>query len=127
VRRVIQGRGKAPPSDIGFGPRFAAPVLLGPALNPINTTMIAIALVPIAQATGVSAAPAIWLVAGLYIVSAVARPALRRVAEIFGPKKVYVAGLLCVMVGALGALVGWESSGWNPRTSTCACWCVTAR
>jgi MFS family permease len=86
-------------------------VLLGPALNPINTTMIAIALVPIAQATGVSAALAIGLVARLYIVSAVARPALRRVAEIFGPKKVYVAGLLCAMVGALGALgvlVGWE-------------------
>lgn len=28
------------------------PVLLGPALNPINTTMIAVALVPVDQATG---------------------------------------------------------------------------
>ncbi|MGO2883463.1 MFS transporter, partial [Corynebacterium variabile] len=91
----------ASPSDIGFGPRFVAPVLSGPALNPVNTTMIAVALVPIAQATGVSASLAIWLVAGLYIVSAVAQPAMGRIADIFGPKKVYVTGLLLVMVGGL--------------------------
>nr|WP_315148416.1 MFS transporter [Corynebacterium variabile] len=82
-------------------PRFVAPVLSGPAPNPVNTTMIAVALVPIAQATGVSASLAIWLVTGLYIVSAVAQPAMGRIADIFGPKKVYVTGLLLVMVGGL--------------------------
>jgi len=99
---------RASPSDIGFGPRFVAPVLSGPALNPVNTTMIAVALVPIAQATGVSASQAIWLVAGLYIVSAVAQPAMGRIADIFGPKKVYVTGLLLVMVGELVPAV-WAS------------------
>lgn len=98
----------ASPSGIGFGPRFVAPVLSGPALNPVNTTMIAVALVPIAQATGVSASLAIWLVAGLYIVSAVAQPAMGRVADISGPKKVYVTGLLLVMVGGLVPAV-WAS------------------
>lgn len=98
----------AAPSDIGFGPRFIAPVLLGPALNPVNITMIAVALVPISQATGTSASLAIWLVAGLYVVSAVAQPAMGRVADIFGPKKVYVAGLLIVMVGGLVPAV-WAS------------------
>lgn len=96
------------PSDIGFGPRFAVPVLLGPALNPVNTTMIAVALVPISQATGTPASLAIWLVAGLYVVSAVAQPAMGRIADLFGPKKVYAAGLVLVMVGGLVPAV-WES------------------
>lgn len=32
------------PDGIGFGPQFTTPVLLGPALNPVNTTMTAVAL-----------------------------------------------------------------------------------
>lgn len=38
---------------VGFSARFAALVLTGPALNAINTTMIAVALVPVASATDV--------------------------------------------------------------------------
>lgn len=78
--------------------RFAAAVLPGPALNPINTTMISVALVPISMQTGVSAATAVWLVAGLYLVSAVFMPTFGTFADIFGPRKVYVFGLIVTAV-----------------------------
>lgn len=70
--------------------------------------MIAVALVPIAEATGTSASLTIWLVAGLYIVSSIAQPAMGRIADLFGPKRVYLVGLLLVMVGGLIPAV-WET------------------
>ncbi|MFE3456635.1 MFS transporter [Nocardiopsis aegyptia] len=77
----------------GFGPRFAVPVLLGPALNSVNTTMIAVALVPIARATGTSPSDVILLVAGLYLAGAVAQPAMGGLVDRYGPRRLYVAGM----------------------------------
>jgi MFS family permease len=85
----------------GFGGRFAASVLIGPALNPINTTMISVALVPISQATGTPASLTIWLVAGLYLVSAVFQPTMGKVADLFGPRKVYAVGLAIAGLGGV--------------------------
>ena len=61
-----------------YDAHFAVPLLVGPALNPINTTMIAVALAPIASDTGVSAATCIWLVAALYLVSSICQPTICR-------------------------------------------------
>ncbi|MDN4484020.1 MFS transporter [Demequina lignilytica] len=85
----------------GFGARFALPVLTGPAMNPLNTTMIAVALVPIAEATGVTVAQVMWLVAGLYLVSSVGQPACGRLADIYGPRRVYLAGLTATAIGGI--------------------------
>ncbi|MCS4275835.1 MFS family permease [Mycetocola sp. BIGb0189] len=87
--------------SIGFGPKFAIPILIGPALNPINTTMIAVALTPIAHAVNVSAATVIWLVAGLYLVSAVSQPAMGKLADTFGPRRVYLTGLAIVAAAGI--------------------------
>ncbi|KOX16306.1 MFS transporter [Nocardiopsis sp. NRRL B-16309] len=88
------------PAD-GFGPRFALPVLLGPALNSVNTTMIAVALVPIARATGTSPADVILLVAGLYLASAVAQPAMGGLVDRYGPRRIYVAGMAVAAIAGL--------------------------
>ena len=40
-----------------FGPRFVTPMFLGSALNPVNSSVIATALVSIAAAMGVSTTP----------------------------------------------------------------------
>lgn len=85
----------------GVSKRFAAAILPGPALNPINTTMIAVALVPIARDTGVSAATAVWLVAGLYLVSAIFMPTAGKCADMFGPRKIYFFGLIMAAVCGL--------------------------
>ncbi|MBE1876074.1 MFS transporter [Myceligenerans pegani] len=87
------------PAD-GFGARFALPLVLGPALNSINTTMISVALVPIADATGTSVSQVVLLVAGLYLASAVAQPVMGKLVDLYGPRKIYVTGM------ALAALAG---------------------
>ncbi|MFI6763628.1 MFS transporter [Micromonospora sp. NPDC050417] len=88
-------------SQSGFGLRFIAPVLIGPVLNPINTTMIAVALVPIARDFGIASSTVIWLVSGLYLASSVAQPTMGKLADLLGPKRIYLVGLVLVLVGGL--------------------------
>ncbi|PZF58084.1 MFS transporter [Curtobacterium sp. MCBD17_013] len=75
-------------------------MLVGPLLNPINTTMVSVALAPISRDLGIGSAQAIWLVAALYLASAVAQPSMGKLADRFGPKKVFLTGL--VIVGVAG-------------------------
>jgi MFS family permease len=84
-----------------FSARFVAPVLIGPMLNPINTTMISVALVPIAHSLHVTSAVVIWLVAGLYLASAIAQPTMGKLADRFGPRKIYLIGLVLVIVAGI--------------------------
>ncbi|WP_302641003.1 MFS transporter [Curtobacterium sp. SGAir0471] len=86
----------------GFGPKLLVPVLVGPLLNPINTTMVSVALAPISRDLGIGASQAIWLVAALYLASAVAQPTMGKLADRFGPKKVFLTGL--VIVGVAGVV-----------------------
>ncbi|MEE4595859.1 MFS transporter [Streptomyces sp. DSM 41524] len=100
----------AAPAD-PFGPRLMAPLLIGSVLNPVNSTMIATGLVAIGHDFGVGAARTAWLVASLYLASAVAQPAMGRLADLFGPRRVFLSGLLVVcaagLVGALAPAFGW--------------------
>lgn len=93
-------------SDRGpFGRRLLTPLLVGSALNPINTSLIATALVPIAQSLGISNGRTAILIAALYLASAVAQPTMGRLAEHFGPRRVFLAGAAVVVAGgALGAV-----------------------
>jgi MFS family permease len=96
-----------------FGFRFVAPLALGSTLNPINSTMIATALVPIATNFHASVADAGWLIAGLYLASAIAQPTMGRLADLFGARRIYLislflvaaAGLLGRMAPSLNSLV----------------------
>lgn len=90
-----------------YGARFLAPLFLGPLLNPVNTTMISVALVPISRDLGVPSSTVVWLVAGLYLTSAIAQPTLGRVGDILGPRRVYLGGLVVVLIaGVLPSLFG---------------------
>lgn len=94
-----------------FGFRFVAPLALGATLNPINSTMIATALVPIAADFHASAAEAGWLIAGLYLASAIAQPTMGRLADLFGPRRVYLFALMLVaLAGVFGRLAPSLSS-----------------
>ena len=61
---------------VHFGPTFVLPLALGSMLNPINSTMISTALAPIAKDFGATVAQTGWLIAGLYLTSAVAQPTM---------------------------------------------------
>lgn len=67
---------EAPPGVNGqnpFGWRFVTPLYVGSALNPINSSLIATALVAIAAAMHVSVGRTAVLVSALYLASATAR------------------------------------------------------
>jgi MFS family permease len=57
-----------------FSWRFTTPMFLGSALNPINSSLIATALVPIARGVHVSVGQTVALVSVLYLASAIAQP-----------------------------------------------------
>ncbi|MEU5832457.1 MFS transporter [Streptomyces diacarni] len=95
----------------GFGARLMAPLLLGSLLNPVNSTMIATALVVIGRGFGVGSADTAWLVASLYLASAVAQPTMGKLADALGPRRVFLAGLVIVtaagVAGAAAPAFGW--------------------
>ncbi|QHE93222.1 MFS transporter [Pandoraea fibrosis] len=89
--------------EASFGYRLIAPIALGSMLNPINSTMIATALVPIARDFQANVAQTGWLIAALYLTSAIAQPTMGRLADRFGPRRVY---LICLMLVAIAGLLG---------------------
>ena len=91
----------APSTKGVYGARFLTPLFLGPLLNPINTTMISVALVPIEHSLGVPSSTAVWLVAGLYLTSAIAQPTMGRIGDILGPRRVYLVGLVVVAIAGV--------------------------
>ncbi|MDT0461369.1 MFS transporter, partial [Streptomyces sp. DSM 41527] len=81
------------------------PLLLGSLLNPVNSTMIATSLVAIGQDFHVGAADTAWLISALYLSSAVGQPAMGRLADRIGPRRVFLAGMAAVCAaGLIGAL-----------------------
>ncbi|MFJ8196660.1 MFS transporter [Streptomyces sp. NPDC096152] len=105
------GRAAAP---AGFDRRLIAPMVLGSVLNPVNSSMIAVALVPIGVAFGAPPATTVWLVTALYLATAVGQPVAGRLVDMYGPRRLYlagtalvgVAGLLGALAPSLGALIG---------------------
>ncbi|MGW1535660.1 MFS transporter [Streptomyces aureus] len=88
-----------------FDRRLIAPMVLGTVLNPVNSSMIAVALVPIGRALGASPAETAWLVSGLYLATAVGQPVIGRLVDLYGPRRLYLFGTALVGVaGLLGAL-----------------------
>lgn len=84
---------------------------MGSLLNPLNTTMISTALVAIGHHFGIGAADTAWLISVLYLASAVAQPVLGKLADVLGPRRVFLAGLVVVMasglVGTFAPSFGW--------------------
>ena len=88
-------------SDEAFGWRFVTPLFVGAALNPVNSSIIATALVPIATAMRVSVGSTSVLVSSLYLASAIAQPTAGRLAEEFGPRRVFLTGITLVLFGGV--------------------------
>jgi predicted MFS family arabinose efflux permease len=88
-----------------FGWRFTTPLLLGSTLNPINSSMLATGLLGIGidfhQGPGQTAS----LISVLYLCSAIAQPTMGKLSTLFGPRRVFQAGILILLVaGVVGTL-----------------------
>jgi MFS family permease len=98
--------GTARGEEGGFGFRLIVPLVIGSLLNPINSTMISTALVPIGQDFHAGAMDTAWLISALYLTSAVAQPVMGRLAGVLGPRRLYLAGLV---VAGLAGIAGIEA------------------
>jgi MFS family permease len=85
----------------GPGRRLVGTILLGTILNPLNSSTIAIALVTFHLDFGVRLATAQWLVSSFYLAAAVGQPLMGRIADGFGPRRVFCVGLAIVTLTAV--------------------------
>jgi MFS family permease len=89
----------------GFDRRLFAPLISGAVLNPINSTIIAVALVPIGVAFGEPASATAWLISALYLATAVGQPVVGRLMDIYGPRRLFLpATALVGIAGVVGTL-----------------------
>ncbi|MCM6764042.1 MFS transporter [Rathayibacter sp. ZW T2_19] len=72
----------------------------GTILQGLNSAVVAVALIPIAVHFGSSAAIP-WIVSGLYIAAAVGSPTGGKFADLFGARRVYLAGLVIALAASL--------------------------
>jgi MFS family permease len=94
-------RGRFGPED-GFDRRLLAPLISGAVLNPINSTVIAVALVPIGVALGEPASATAWLISALYLATAVGQPVVGRLIDMHGPRRLFLPAT--ALVGAAGVI-----------------------
>jgi MFS family permease len=84
----------------------------GTILQGLNSAVLAVALVSIGRDLGVDDAGALaWVVSALYLSAAVASPTGGRLADLYGPRRVYVTGLVIALVASVAGpfvpSVGW--------------------
>ncbi|GAB3565776.1 MFS transporter [Spelaeicoccus albus] len=89
----------------GIGLTLSA-LSLGTALNPLNSSMIAVALVVLRGDFDLSVATVTWVITSFYLTSAAAQPLMGRLADRFGPKRLFIIGMAIVAVTC--ALAGFS-------------------
>ncbi|HEX3037984.1 MAG TPA: MFS transporter [Oscillospiraceae bacterium] len=74
---------------------------MGSSLNPINTTLLTTALVPIANFMNISVAQTTILVTVLYLACTVTQPTAGKLSEVLGPRRVFLGGIIILFLGGL--------------------------
>jgi len=88
-----------------FDRRLLAPMMFGSVLNPINSSIIAVALVPISAAFGAPSSQTAWLVSALYLATSIGQPLAGRLVDSFGPRRLFLIGAaLTGLAGVVGVL-----------------------
>ena len=82
---------------------FLSTVATGAMLNPLNSSMIALALYSIQKDFGLSYLTVSWLISSFYLASAVAQPVAGKLGDLIGRKKMFLGGLILVAISAVGA------------------------
>jgi MFS family permease len=84
-----------------FGWRFTAPLMLGSSLNPINSSMLATGLVGIGLDFHTGPGQTATLISVLYLCSSIAQPTMGKLSTLFGPRRVFQAGILILLVAGI--------------------------
>ncbi|WP_051192071.1 MFS transporter [Microbacterium luticocti] len=85
-----------------------AALSLGTTLNPLNSSMIAVALLSLLHDFDLTVATVTWVITVFYIASTVGQPLMGRVIDAFGARRIFIAGMaLVVVAGAIAPLDGF--------------------
>ncbi|MEK4516176.1 MFS transporter [Paenibacillus sp. FSL H8-0122] len=79
---------------------------LGMMLNPLNSSMVAVAIPRLQQAFKLEFTVVSWIIFSFYIGSAIAQPVMGRASDIFGRRRIFLAGLVIVFAASL--LAPWS-------------------
>ena len=101
----------APADQERFDRTLITPMVLGSVLNPINSSIIAISLLPIGQDLGAAPSATAWLISALYLTTSVGQPVVGRLVDLFGPRRWYLLGAALVGIAGVMGLVA-PSLGW---------------
>lgn len=75
-----------------------AALSLGTALNPLNSSMIAVALVVLREDFALDVATVTWVITSFYLASAAGQPLMGRLADRFGPRRLFTFGMAVVAI-----------------------------
>ena len=78
-------------------------IALGVILNPLNTTMITVALPSIQNEFQLSAGDISWLIASYFIISAIFLPLIGKLSDYYGRKRIFLGGLGLVAISSFFA------------------------
>lgn len=81
--------------------RLLLPLALGAMLNPLNSTMLSTALTQLTHSFARDVSAGALLITPLYITATIGQPLMGRLADIYSPRKVNIAGLILVLAAAL--------------------------
>ncbi|MCM3668555.1 MFS transporter [Mesobacillus maritimus] len=79
---------------------FIVAIALGVILNPLNTTMITVALPAIQSEFELTSKEISWLIASYFIVSAIFLPLIGKLSDYYGRKRIFLLGLLLVGISS---------------------------
>lgn len=82
---------------------FLSAVATGAMLNPLNSSMIALAIPNIQRDFGLSYLTVSWLISSFYLASAVTQPIAGKMGDLIGRRKLFLGGLILVAISAMGA------------------------
>ncbi|MCI1672680.1 MAG: MFS transporter [Bifidobacterium tibiigranuli] len=98
------------PAAARFPRRPLIAMMLGAILNPINSSIIAVALVPIGNAFDAPASQTAWLVSALYLATSIGQPLVGKFVDLYGAKRLFLAG--AALTGIAGLVGTFAPNFW---------------
>src|ERR1700710_2138030 len=91
--------------------KFMLPLVLSTMMNPLNSTMLATALITLCNSFKITVGSGAILITSLYVTATIAQPLMGRLADIYSAKKINMLGFLLVMaatmIGIFAPNIGW--------------------
>ncbi|MGN7356682.1 MFS transporter [Paenibacillus sp. SAF-054] len=84
---------------------------LGILLNPLNSSMVSIAIPRVQHAFQLDFTTVSWIIFSFYIASAIAQPVMGKISDLFGRRKIFLAGLVVAFTASLWAALS-PNFGW---------------